>query len=68
MATGTLHLLAVGDVQIMTREPPAELFAAVTPVLSGADIVFGNCEWPYAEEAGDTHPVEAHINDDFDGR
>ena len=66
MVTGTLNLFAVGDLQLMTREPPADLFAAVTPVLSEADITFGNCEWPYAEEAGDTHPVEAHINDDFD--
>lgn len=60
-------MFAVGDLQIMTRHPPADLFAAVTPLLSGADVTFGNCEWPYAEEAGDTHPVEAHINDDFDG-
>lgn len=67
MAQGTLRLFAVGDLQLMTREPPADLFTAVTPVLSAADVTFGNCEWPYAEEAGDTHPVEAHINDDFDG-
>lgn len=67
MAIGTLRLFAVGDLQLMTREPPADLFTAVTPVLSAADVTFGNCEWPYAEEAGDTHPVEAHINDDFDG-
>ncbi|WP_068073436.1 CapA family protein [Novosphingobium lentum] len=66
MAHGTLRLFAVGDLQLMTREPPADLFAAVTPVLSAADVTFGNCEWPYAEEAGDTHPVEAHINDDFE--
>ncbi|WP_371433271.1 CapA family protein [Novosphingobium sp.] len=66
MAQGTLRLFAVGDLQLMTREPPVDLFAAVTPVLSAADVTFGNCEWPYAEEAGDTHPVEAHINDDFD--
>ena len=67
MAKGTLRLFAVGDLQLMTREPPADLFASVTPLLSEADVTFGNCEWPYAEEAGDTHPVEAHINDDFDG-
>ncbi|MDE2563139.1 MAG: CapA family protein [Sphingomonadales bacterium] len=67
MAKGTIRLFAVGDLQLMTREPPADLFTAVTPVLSAADVTFGNCEWPYAEEAGDTHPVEAHINDDFDG-
>src|SRR3546814_13210833 len=51
----------------MTREPPADLFGQVTPTLSAADITFGNCECPYAEESGDTHPIEAHINDDFDG-
>lgn len=62
----SLQLLAVGDLQLMTREPASDLFDRVTPMLSGADISFGNCEWPYAEEAGDTHPVEAHINDLFD--
>ena len=61
-----LELFAVGDLQLMTREPPADLFAQATPLLQKADITFGNCEWPYAEEAGDTHPVEAHINDDFE--
>src|SRR3546814_19807299 len=62
-----LQLFAVGDLQLMTREPPADLFEQVTPTLSAADITFGNCEWPYAEESRDTHPIEAHINDDFDG-
>lgn len=65
-ADDAITLLAVGDLQIMTREPSPTLFDAVAPALSAADITFGNCEWPYAEEAGDTHPVEAHINDDFD--
>ena len=64
---GTCTLLAVGDLQLMTREPAADLFIEVAPRLQEADIAFGNCEWPYAEEAGDTHPVEAHINDDFEG-
>ncbi|MVW55034.1 hypothetical protein GO590_04765 [Sphingomonas sp. MAH-6] len=63
---GDVELFVVGDLQLMTREPPAKLFDQSTPTLSRADITFGNCEWPYAEEAGDTHPVEAHINDDFD--
>ncbi len=63
----TINLLAVGDIQLMTREPAAHLFEHVTGALSAADIAFANCEWPYAEEAGDTHPVEAHINDAFDG-
>src|SRR3546814_16033519 len=62
-----LQLFAVGDLQLMTREPPADLFEQVTPTLSAADITFGNCEWPYAEESGDTHPIEAHIQDDLDG-
>src|SRR3546814_12636995 len=61
-----LQLFAVGDLQLMTREPPAALFEQVTPTLSAADITFGNCDWPYAEESGDTHPIEAHINDEFD--
>ncbi|MBK6299355.1 MAG: CapA family protein [Sphingomonadales bacterium] len=67
MTDKSVRLFAVGDLQLMTREPPADLFDAVAPTLSAAGVTFGNCEWPYAEEAGDTHPVEAHINDDFDG-
>ena len=67
MTDMSVRLFAVGDLQLMTREPPEDLFDAVAPALSAADVTFGNCEWPYAEEAGDTHPVEAHINDDFDG-
>ncbi len=62
-----IEILAVGDLQLMTREPAPDLFDDVTTRLGAANITFGNCEWPYAEEAGDTHPVEAHINDDFDG-
>ncbi len=62
-----ITLIATGDLQLMTREPSPDLFGEVSPALQKADITFGNCEWPYAEEAGDTHPVEAHINDDFDG-
>jgi poly-gamma-glutamate capsule biosynthesis protein CapA/YwtB (metallophosphatase superfamily) len=67
MSSKTINLLAVGDIQMMTREPAPDLFEHVAGALSAADIAFANCEWPYAEEAGDTHPVEAHINDDFDG-
>src|SRR3546814_12386310 len=37
------------------------------PVLKAADFTFGNCEWPYAEEMGDTHPVVEHLNDDVEG-
>lgn len=66
-ATKILRMLAVGDLQVMKRDPASDLFDEVAPAISTADIAFGNCEWPYAEEAGDTHPVEAHINDDFDG-
>lgn len=65
-AGSAFDLLAVGDLQLMTRDPPADLFDPVAPMLASAAIRFGNCEWPYAEEAGDTHPVEAHINDDFE--
>ena len=43
------------------------LLDLAAPVLRAADVVFGNCEWPYAEEAGDIHPVEAHLNDDIEG-
>lgn len=67
MTDKSVRLFAVGDLQLMTRESPAGLFDAVAPTLAAADVTFGNCEWPYAEEAGDTHPVEAHINDYFDG-
>lgn len=63
---GSIEILAVGDLQLMTREPAGDLFRDVETRLGAAEITFGNCEWPYAEEAGDTHPVEAHINDDFD--
>ena len=63
--SSALRLLAVGDLQVMTRDVAPDLFEHVASDLMAADITFGNCEWPYAEEAGDTHPVEAHINDDF---
>src|SRR3546814_6395799 len=43
------------------------LLDPAAPVLQAADFTFGNCEWPYAEEMGDTHPVEAHLNDDVEG-
>ena len=65
-STDAVSLLAVGDLQIMTRQPAADMFETLAPSLRAADIAFGNCEWPYAEEPGDTHPVEAHINDHFD--
>src|SRR5690606_19014273 len=59
-----LRLLGVGDVMIARHD--ASLFDAVAPQLQAADVVFGNCEWPYSEEPGDTHPVEAHLNDGVD--
>src|SRR3546814_17755677 len=43
------------------------LLDPAAPVLQAADFTFGNCEWPYAEEMGDTHPVEAHLTDDVEG-
>src|SRR3546814_17285427 len=43
------------------------LLDPAAPVLQAADFSFGNCEWPYAEEMGDTPPAEAHLNDDEAG-
>src|SRR3546814_5018309 len=45
----------------------SDLLDPAAPVLKAADFTFGNCEWPFAEEMGDTHPVEAHLNDDVEG-
>jgi poly-gamma-glutamate capsule biosynthesis protein CapA/YwtB (metallophosphatase superfamily) len=58
-------LLAVGDVMIARHDE--SLLDPAAPVLKAADIAFGNCEWPYSEEIGDIHPVEAHLNDDVEG-
>ena len=60
----SVSLLAVGDV--MVARPDDTLLDKVADSLGAADIAFGNCEWPYSEEAGDTHPVEAHLNDAID--
>jgi hypothetical protein len=54
-------LMGVGDV--MVHRADMSLLDHVAPSFRGADVVFGNCEWPYSEVAGDTHPVEAHLND-----
>lgn len=62
---GTATLIGVGDVMIARYQ--ADLLDPAAPVLQAADFTFGNCEWPYSEEAGDTHPVEAHLNDDVEG-
>src|SRR3546814_3704487 len=58
-------LIGVGDVMIAKYDET--LLDPAAPVLKAADFTFGNCEWPYAEEMGDTHPVEAHLNDDVEG-
>lgn len=58
-------LLAVGDVMIARHDE--SLLNPAAPALKAADITFGNCEWPYSEEIGDIHPVEAHLNDDVEG-
>lgn len=58
-------MIAVGDVMIARYDPG--LLDPAAAELEAADITFGNCEWPYSEEPGDTHPVEAHLNDDLDG-
>src|SRR3546814_8238196 len=55
-------LIGVGDVMIAKYDET--LLDPAAPVLQAADFTFGNCEWPYAEEMGDTHPVEApHARD-----
>src|SRR3546814_12300055 len=58
-------LIGVGDVMIAKYDET--LLDPAAPVLQAADFTFGHCEWPYAEEMGDTHPVEAHLNDDVKG-
>lgn len=62
---GSATLVGVGDVMIARYDET--LLNPAAPVLQAADFAFGNCEWPYAEEMGDTHPVEAHLNDDVEG-
>lgn len=62
---GNATLIGVGDVMIARYDPT--LLDPAAPVLQAADFCFGNCEWPYSEQAGDTHPVEAHLNDDVEG-
>jgi poly-gamma-glutamate synthesis protein (capsule biosynthesis protein) len=64
-ARGSATLLGVGDVMIARYDDT--LLDPAAAVLQGSDFTFGNCEWPYAEEKGDTHPVEAHLNDDVEG-
>jgi poly-gamma-glutamate capsule biosynthesis protein CapA/YwtB (metallophosphatase superfamily) len=64
-APGSATLVGVGDVMIARYD--ASLLDPAAAVLQAADFTFGNCEWPYSEEAGDTHPVEAHLNDDVEG-
>lgn len=58
-------LIGVGDVMIARYDET--LLDPAAPILQAADFTFGNCEWPYSEEMGDTHPVEAHLNDDVEG-
>jgi Bacterial capsule synthesis protein PGA_cap len=62
---GSATLIGVGDVMIARYDET--LLDPAAPVLQAADFTFGNCEWPYSEEAGDTHPVEAHLNDGVEG-
>lgn len=63
--TRSATLIGVGDVMIARYD--ATLLDPAAPVLQAADFTFGNCEWPYSEALGDTHPVEAHLNDDVEG-
>ncbi|MDB6063288.1 MAG: hypothetical protein JWM78_3391 [Verrucomicrobiaceae bacterium] len=62
--SSALLLTAVGDVMVARHDET--LLDLVSAQLQSSDIVFGNCEWPYSEEPGDTHPVEAHLNDGVD--
>src|SRR6267142_1172414 len=55
-ARGSATLVGVGDVMIARYDET--LLDAAAAVLQAADFTFGNCEWPYSEEVGDTHPVE----------
>lgn len=64
MSSKPLLLTAVGDVMVARHDPT--LLDLVSAELQASDFVFGNCEWPYSEEPGDTHPVEAHLNDNVD--
>jgi poly-gamma-glutamate capsule biosynthesis protein CapA/YwtB (metallophosphatase superfamily) len=57
-------LIGVGDVQAISTAPDS-LFDGVSGALGDAAFVFGNSEWPYAEEPYDLHPVEAHAVEDF---
>lgn len=59
-----LRLIGVGDVMVARHDD--SLLDHVADALNASDIAFGNCEWPYSEEPGDTHPVEAHLNDGID--
>lgn len=58
-------VVGVGDVMIARYDET--LLDPAAPVLQAADFAFGNCEWPYSEEMGETHPVEAHLNDGVEG-
>jgi hypothetical protein len=62
---GSATLIGVGDVMIARYDET--LLDLAAPILTAADFTFGNCEWPYSEELGDTHPVEAHLNDGIEG-
>lgn len=61
MTSSEQLLIGVGDVMAHRCDP--SLLDHVSEAFGGAGIVFGNCEWPYSETPGDTHPVEAHLND-----
>lgn len=60
-----ITLIGVGDVMIARHDET--LLDPAAPVLKAADIVFGNCEWPYSDLPFDIHPVEAHLNDGVEG-
>jgi len=65
MSRTPISLIGVGDVMIARHDET--LLDPAALVLRAADIVFGNCEWPYSDEPFDIHPVEAHLNDGVEG-
>jgi poly-gamma-glutamate synthesis protein (capsule biosynthesis protein) len=62
--TQPFQILGVGDVMVARHDET--LFDHVADALRRAAVTFGNCEWPYAEQVGDTHPVEEHLNNLID--
>lgn len=58
--TRPVSIMGVGDIMIARHDET--LLDHVADSMREATVTFANCEWPYAEEAGDTHPVEMLLN------